>query len=42
MAIEKSKVVEVLKGVIFFAKGDNIVDPVCWMTLKFKQKSVSD
>lgn len=26
MAIEKSRVIEVLKGVIYFAKGDNIVD----------------
>lgn len=41
MAIEKSKVVEVLKGVIFFAKGDNIVDLGMLDELEVSGKKIS-
>ncbi|MBW7848251.1 MAG: Mrp/NBP35 family ATP-binding protein [Bacteroidales bacterium] len=41
MAIEKSKVVEVLKGVIFFAKGDNIVDLGMLDDLEISGKKIS-
>ncbi len=41
MLIERSKVIETLKGVIFFAKGDNIVDLGMLDELDIKENKIS-